>query len=78
VGMAVGHLLGGLDPYRRAALALATGGRHPAMAFAIATVGSMPREPVLGAIVWHLLLAALLALPYIAWQRRLAAASAVS
>lgn len=78
VGMLVGHLLGGTDPRRRAALALATGGRHPAMAFAVATAGTMPREPVLGAVVWHLLLAALLALPYIAWQKRRVARAAAS
>jgi bile acid:Na+ symporter, BASS family len=70
VGMAVGHWFGGDDPSRRARLALAAGGRHPALALAIATAGTQPREPVFAAMVWHLLLAALLALPYIARQRR--------
>ena len=73
LGMAVGHWFGGDDPSRRARLALAAGGRHPALALAIATAGTQAREPVFAAMVWHLLLAMLLAVPYIARQRRIVA-----
>jgi BASS family bile acid:Na+ symporter len=37
VGLAAGHLLGGLDPDDRAVLALATASRHPGVALAIAS-----------------------------------------
>jgi len=75
VGLGVGHWLGGDDPQRRAALALAAGSRHPALALAIATTGTLPRDAVVGALVWHLVIAALVGLPYILRERRLARAA---
>lgn len=70
VGLLVGHLLGGPVPERRTVLALSTASRHPAIALAIAK-SNFPDEPHLAAtIVLYLLVATVLAIPYIQWRRR--------
>ncbi len=71
VGLSVGHWLGGPQAEEASVLALSTASRHPAIAFAAATM-NFPDEPNLGAtILLYLLLLALLCVPYIALQRRL-------
>jgi BASS family bile acid:Na+ symporter len=70
VGIAVGHTLGGPDPHRRAVLALATGSRHPGIALAIATINFPARTDVIAVVVYHLVIGALVALPYVIWRKR--------
>jgi BASS family bile acid:Na+ symporter len=51
-------------------LALSTASRHPAIALAIAK-GNFPDEPYLAAtIVLYLLVATVVAVPYVKWRRR--------
>ena len=71
VGIGVGHALGGEDPHRRAVLALATGSRHPGIALAIATINFPARTDVIAVVIYHLVIGALVALPYVIWRKRL-------
>jgi len=75
-GVAVGHLLGGPDPDRRAVLALATGSRHPGVALAIASINFPARADVMGVVIYHLVIGALVALPYVVWRKRVRARAA--
>jgi len=70
VGVAVGHMLGGPDADRRAVLALATGSRHPGIALAIASVNFPARTDVVAVVLYHLVIGALVALPYVIWRKR--------
>jgi BASS family bile acid:Na+ symporter len=70
VGVAVGHALGGPDADRRAVLALATGSRHPGIALAIATINFPARNDVIAVVIYHLVIGALVALPYVIWRKR--------
>jgi len=69
-GLAVGHWLGGPHSDDRVLLALSTASRHPAIALAIARA-NFPDEPLVGAaILFYLLLGAIVAIPYLTRQRR--------
>lgn len=70
VGVGVGHALGGPDSDRRAVLALATGSRHPGIALAIATINFPARTDVIAVVIYHLVIGALVALPYVIWRKR--------
>lgn len=70
VGVAVGHALGGPDADRRAVLALATGSRHPGIALAIASINFPARTDVIAVVIYHLVIGALVALPYVIWRKR--------
>jgi BASS family bile acid:Na+ symporter len=73
IGLAVGHFLGGPDPANRTVLALATATRHPGVALAIASV-TFPDQKAVGAVlIWHLLVGALVAAPYVRWRARVCA-----
>jgi BASS family bile acid:Na+ symporter len=70
VGLAIGHLLGGPDPDNRTVLALATGARHPGVAIAIAAVNFPDERAVLAIVLFHLIFAAILSVPYVMWRTR--------
>jgi BASS family bile acid:Na+ symporter len=65
LGTVAGHLLGGPDPTNRTALALSTGARHPAVAFAVATSGGADPREELGAILLYAIIGAILLIPYV-------------
>ena len=74
-GLVVGHWLGGPEADHRPVLALSTATRHPVIALTIAAT-SYPDEPNLVAtIVMALLVSAIIAVPYVRWQRRVVAAA---
>jgi BASS family bile acid:Na+ symporter len=75
VGLAVGHVLGGPDPHHAGVLALASASRHPAIALTIAAA-NFPEERFGGTIVLYLIVNTIVAIPYIAWQRKHVAAAA--
>jgi BASS family bile acid:Na+ symporter len=64
IGVIVGHWLGGPDPDERSVLALATAARHPAVALAI-THNAFDKPGVMAAVLALLLVASLVALPYV-------------
>jgi len=69
VGLAVGHVLGRPDHDHSVVLALSTACRHPAIALTIATANF--GEGRFGAtILLYVLLGAIVAVPYLFWQRR--------
>jgi BASS family bile acid:Na+ symporter len=70
-GLAVGHWLGGPDDDKRTVLALATATRHPGVAFAIANIGAPADKSALAVVVWHLVVSAIVAIPYVRWRTRL-------
>jgi BASS family bile acid:Na+ symporter len=70
-GVAVGHCLGGPDPDNRSVLALATSARHPGVALATTAVLFPDQPGVLAVVVIHVVLAALVTLPYARWRQRL-------
>jgi predicted Na+-dependent transporter len=70
IGLAVGHWLGGPDPDNRTVLALATSARHPAVTLAIASAGFDDKKAVLAVVLLHLIIATLVALPYVLWRKR--------
>jgi BASS family bile acid:Na+ symporter len=74
VGLAVGHCLGGPEPDDRTVLALATATRHPGVAFAVASAASPEAKGVLAVALWHLVIGAIVTVPYIRWRRRMHAA----
>jgi len=78
VGIAVGHMLGGPDPRKRAVLALATGSRHPGIALAIASINFPAQKDVMAVVIYHLVIGALVALPYVIWRKRVRAARAAA
>jgi BASS family bile acid:Na+ symporter len=69
VGILLGHLMGGPEPEHSTVLALSTACRHPAIALAIAS-SNYPDERFGGTIILYLLVSAIVAIPYVAWQRR--------
>jgi BASS family bile acid:Na+ symporter len=78
IGLAVGHLLGGPLAGDRTALAMSTSSRHPAVALAIATSGTVSEpKPELAIILLYLVVATFIALPYQKWRRRSAVGVAV-
>jgi BASS family bile acid:Na+ symporter len=76
-GLTVGHLLGGPDTYDRRVLALATATRHPGVALAIASTNFPEQKLVQAAVVWYLIVAAILSAVYLGWRRRCDAAEPV-
>jgi BASS family bile acid:Na+ symporter len=74
VGFLVGHLMGGPDPEERTVLALACSARHPGVAIAIIGL-NFPnlKATILVVVIWHLLVALALTIPYKAWRRRVGA-----
>lgn len=70
IGLGVGHFLGGPDPNDRAVLALATGTRHPGVAVAIANLNFPGEKAVLAVVLSHLIIGALVSLPYVRWRMR--------
>src|SRR5262249_34306607 len=69
IAFATGHLLGGPDPEHSLVLALSTACRHPAIALTLA-VANFPEERPGAAILLYVIVAAIAAVPYLAWQRR--------
>jgi BASS family bile acid:Na+ symporter len=69
LGLAVGHTLGGPDPHERTVLALATATRHPGVALAIGAA-NFPDQKVVPAILLYLVVAGVLAIPYVMWRTR--------
>jgi BASS family bile acid:Na+ symporter len=69
-GLTVGHLLGGPDTYDRRVLALATATRHPGVALAIASTNFPDQKLVQAAVVWYLIIAAILSALYLSWRRQ--------
>jgi BASS family bile acid:Na+ symporter len=76
-GLAAGHLVGGPDPDHAAVLALSSASRHPVIALSVAAA-NFPEERFIGAILLYLVASALLVVPYIAWQKRRAVATALA
>jgi len=72
-GLVVGHFLGGPEPEHSTVLALSTASRHPAIALSVAAL-NFPQDRFVGVILLYLLIATVVCLPYIAWQRRRSAA----
>ena len=73
IGLAVGHFLGGPVPADRTALALATTSRHPAVALAVTTAGTvihLDKKPELAIILLYLVVATLISLPYQRWRAK--------
>lgn len=70
LGLAAGHALGGPQPENRIVLALATASRHPAIALAIAHA-NFPEQQLAGpAVLFYLVVSAIVSLPYLRWTRR--------
>jgi len=70
-GLIVGHVLGGPNEGDRTALAMATASRHPAVALAVATSGTLTAaKPELAVILLYLLVATALTIPYQRWRQR--------
>jgi BASS family bile acid:Na+ symporter len=70
VGLAVGHWLGGDNEDNRTILALATSARHPAVALAIAGTNFQEQKAVLAVVLLHLIVGAIVSLPYVIWRKR--------
>jgi BASS family bile acid:Na+ symporter len=70
VGLAIGHWLGGDNPDNRTILALASSARHPAVALAIAGTNFPEQKAVLAVVILHLLVGAIVSLPYVLWRKR--------
>lgn len=69
IGLAVGHLLGGRLPENRTVLALATSTRHPGIAMAIVTLNFPDEKATLAIVLYHLVIGAIVSLPYVKWRR---------
>ncbi len=70
LGLAVGHALGGPVDDNRAVLALATATRHPGVAIAIATAADPTLRAVMAVVLWHLVVGAIVSLPYVRWRAK--------
>jgi BASS family bile acid:Na+ symporter len=69
VGLVVGHLLGGPAPDNRTVLAMATSARHPGIAISIAGLNFPEhKKEVMVVILFHLLVGAIVAMPYSKWR----------
>jgi bile acid:Na+ symporter, BASS family len=74
-GILAGHLLAGDSRDRAIVLAIASATRHPGIALMVAA-GMCPDEHVGGTVLLYIVVSAIACMPYIAWQRRQAAAGA--
>jgi BASS family bile acid:Na+ symporter len=70
IGLAAGHLLGGPDPDNRTVLALASSARHPGVAIAIASLNFPDAKGALLVVLYHLIIGAIAAIPYVKWRTR--------
>jgi BASS family bile acid:Na+ symporter len=70
VGLVVGHLLGGPEEINRTMLAIATSTRHPGIVLAIAGINFPDEKGVIAVAIFHIVVAGLIALPYIVWRRK--------
>ena len=78
IGVAVGHFLGGPNSNNRAVLALATGTRHPGIAIAISSINFPSQKEVLSVVLFHLIIGAIVSLPYVRRHKRARAAERAS
>jgi BASS family bile acid:Na+ symporter len=69
-GLFVGHRIGGPSLERRAALALATACRHPAIAVEIAHATYPGDETAGAAVIGYVLVSVACAIPYLLWEQR--------
>ena len=69
IGLAVGHLLGRPNRNHSVVLALSTACRHPAIALSLAAA-NFPGQRFGPTILLYVLLGALVAVPYLVWNRR--------
>lgn len=70
VGLTVGHFLGGPDPNDRTVLAISTATRHPGIAIAIASAGSIEPKLASAAVFLYLIVSGIIATPYLNWLKR--------
>jgi BASS family bile acid:Na+ symporter len=71
LGLVVGHVLGGPGEGNRTALAMATSSRHPAVALAAATSGTLTEAKTeLAVILLYLLVATVVTIFYLGWRHR--------
>jgi BASS family bile acid:Na+ symporter len=71
VGLLVGHALGGPMEADRTALAMSTASRHPAVALAVATSGTLGEiKTELAIILAYLVVATIVCIPYQKWRER--------
>lgn len=71
LGLVVGHLFGGPEPEDRTVLALATGTRHPGVAIAIASLNFPDaKAAALSVMLWHLIIGAIVSMPYVRCRHR--------
>lgn len=75
VGLAVGHLLGRPDEDDRTVLAMATATRHPGVALAIAAANFPDAKVLTAAVLLFLVTNAVVSIPYVAWRKRVGAAT---
>lgn len=71
VGILAGHVLGGPDSDNRTVLALASSTRHPGVAMAIAHSIFPEQGAVIAVVLWHLIVSAVVCIPYVKWRTRL-------
>jgi BASS family bile acid:Na+ symporter len=69
LGLLVGHFLGGPSEDDRTVLALATGTRHPGVAIAIAAINFPDEKATMAVVLWHLIFAIIISVPYVRWRR---------
>jgi BASS family bile acid:Na+ symporter len=69
IGIVTGHFLGGPKPSDRAALAIASSSRHPAIAItlAVANIGELESKLVAAAVVLYATISALASIAYLHW-----------
>jgi BASS family bile acid:Na+ symporter len=75
VGLGIGHWLGGPDPDNRTVLGLASGTRHPGIAMAVASINFPEEKAVMAVVVFHLIIGAIVSVPYVRWRRLVHAAT---
>ncbi|MET0657613.1 MAG: bile acid:sodium symporter [Steroidobacteraceae bacterium] len=68
-GLLTGHILALPQREHSVVLALSTACRHPAIAFAVATA-NFPHEPVGATVLLYLLVAGIVCVPYVLWNRQ--------
>jgi BASS family bile acid:Na+ symporter len=68
-GLLVGHLLGGPDRAEAVVLAVSSATRHPVIALTVAA-SNFPDERFGGTILLYVIVSAVVAIPYVAWNRK--------
>jgi BASS family bile acid:Na+ symporter len=77
VGLAAGLLLGGPKPEHRTDLALASACRHPGIAISLATLNLAGEKSIPAVVLLYLLVSAVAGIPFVAWRKKVGAASAL-